>query len=305
MEIPTNPANKQNTVETSDNTQALQVVTGMPPTSASGGSAPVSSALRILPPRVVGPVDDPPRRSTFSDTSTEELSPALLGAIHQIVSAAIKEQVVVLARARVATPFDIDTPEEKAEGNIHVPVPPADRRQWAPPSAPQEVPPQWFARFECLQKDLQEVQHQIGGAPDDEIQGVPFSEEIMADELPLNWKESNLPKYDGTTDPQEHLSCFENIALLYRYTAGVKCRVFVNTFTRSAQQWFNQFSSGSIRSFVEFRSLFLHHFASSKRCQKTILSLLSLQQREGESLKEYLQRFNFAALEIPLLHLMH
>ncbi|KAL0402078.1 UNVERIFIED_CONTAM: hypothetical protein Slati_4237700 [Sesamum latifolium] len=121
----------------------------------------------------------------------------------------------------------------------------------------------------------------------------------MADELSLNWKEPNLSDYDGTMDPQELLSCFENIALLHRYTAGVKCRVFVNTFTRSAQQWFNQLPSGSIRSFREFRSLFLHHFASSKRYQKTIMSLFSLQQREGESLKEYLQRFNLAALEVP------
>ncbi|KAL0413096.1 UNVERIFIED_CONTAM: hypothetical protein Sradi_1511300 [Sesamum radiatum] len=51
----------------------------------------------------------------------------------------------------------------------------------------------------------------------------------MADKLPLNWKEPNLLEYDGTTDPQEHLSCFENIALLHRYTAEVKCRVFVHT----------------------------------------------------------------------------
>ncbi|KAL0446739.1 UNVERIFIED_CONTAM: hypothetical protein Slati_1801800 [Sesamum latifolium] len=235
MEIPSNPTNKQNTVETSGNTQALQVITRMPPTSASGGSTPATLAPTKLPPRVVGPVADPSRRSTSLDTSTEELSPALLGAIHHIVSAAIREQVAVLARARVATPSDIDAPEEKAEGNIPVPIPLADRRQGAPLSAPQEVHPQWLARFECLQKGLQEVQHQIGGAPDDEIQGFPFSEEIMADELPLNWKEPNLPKYDGTTDPHEHLSCFENIALLHRYTAGVKCRVFVNTFTRSAQ----------------------------------------------------------------------
>ncbi|KAL0411246.1 UNVERIFIED_CONTAM: hypothetical protein Slati_3714300 [Sesamum latifolium] len=253
MEIPSNPANKQNTIETSDNTQALQVVIGMPPTSANGGSTPTALAPTLPSPRVVGP----------------------------IVSAAIQEQVAVLARARVATPSDIDAPEEEAKGDIPVPITPADRRQGAPPSAPQEVPPQWLARFKCLQKGLQDVQHQIGGTPDDEIQGVPFSEEIMADELPLNWKEPNLPEYDGTTDPQEHLSCFENIALLHRYTAGVKCRVFVNTFTRSAQQWFNQLPSGSIRSFGEFRSLFLHHFASSKRCQKIIMSLFSLQHRKG------------------------
>ncbi|KAL0453584.1 UNVERIFIED_CONTAM: hypothetical protein Slati_1336500 [Sesamum latifolium] len=175
-------------------------------------------------------------------------------------------------------------------------MPPADRRQGAPQSAPHEVPPQWLARFGCLQKGLQEVQHQIGGAPDDEIQGVPFSEEIMADELPLNWKEPNLPKYDGTTDPQEHLSCFENIALLHRYTASqVPCiREHLHTIGPTVVQ---SIALGFIRSFEEFRSLFLNHFASSKRCQKIILSLFSLQQREGESVKEYLQRFNLAALE--------
>ncbi|KAL0413441.1 UNVERIFIED_CONTAM: hypothetical protein Sradi_1545800 [Sesamum radiatum] len=89
MEIPSNPANKQNAVETSGNTQALQVVTGMPPTSASGGSTPAASAPRISSPGVVGLVVDPPRRSTSSNTSMEELSPALLGAIHQVVSAVI------------------------------------------------------------------------------------------------------------------------------------------------------------------------------------------------------------------------
>ncbi|KAL0439939.1 UNVERIFIED_CONTAM: hypothetical protein Slati_2476900 [Sesamum latifolium] len=54
------------------NTQALQVVTGMPPTSTSGGSTPAASAPRIPPPGVVGPVADPPRRSTSSDTSPKD-----------------------------------------------------------------------------------------------------------------------------------------------------------------------------------------------------------------------------------------
>ncbi|KAL0432032.1 UNVERIFIED_CONTAM: hypothetical protein Sradi_0829200 [Sesamum radiatum] len=62
MEIPSNPTNKQNAVKTSGNTQALQVVTGMPLTSASGGSTPAASAPRIPPPGVVGPLDDPPGR---------------------------------------------------------------------------------------------------------------------------------------------------------------------------------------------------------------------------------------------------
>ncbi|KAL0431958.1 UNVERIFIED_CONTAM: hypothetical protein Sradi_0821800 [Sesamum radiatum] len=59
MEISNNPTNKQNAVKTSGNTQVLQVVTGMPLSSASGGSIPTALAPRIPPLGVVGPVADP------------------------------------------------------------------------------------------------------------------------------------------------------------------------------------------------------------------------------------------------------
>ncbi|KAL0451253.1 UNVERIFIED_CONTAM: hypothetical protein Slati_1103400 [Sesamum latifolium] len=81
-------------------------------------------------------------------------------------------------------------------------------------------------------------------------------------------------------------------------TDGIKCRVFVTTFVWAAQQWFNQLPPAVIRSFQEFRSLFLHRFASSRKHRKTELSLFSIRQKEGEPLKEYLQRFNTAALEV-------
>ncbi|KAL0438616.1 UNVERIFIED_CONTAM: hypothetical protein Slati_2344600 [Sesamum latifolium] len=71
----------------------------------------------------------------------------------------------------------------------------------------------------------------------------------MADELPLNCRTPAIAEYDGTTDPMEHLSCFENAALLHRYTDGIKYRVFVTTFARTAQQWFNQLPMGAIGNF--------------------------------------------------------
>ncbi|KAL0408049.1 UNVERIFIED_CONTAM: hypothetical protein Sradi_1739300 [Sesamum radiatum] len=78
-----------------------------------------------------------------------------------------------------------------------------------------------------------------------------------------------------------------------------KCRVFVTTFAGVAQQWFNQLPISVIGSFQEFRSLFLHQFASSRKVRKTELSLFAIRQGEDEPLKEYLQRFNTAALEVP------
>ncbi|KAL0438685.1 UNVERIFIED_CONTAM: hypothetical protein Slati_2351500 [Sesamum latifolium] len=152
-------------------------------------------------------------------------------------------------------------------------MPQTGRRRKIPLPGPQEVPPQWLARLEHLQKGLQDVKYRIKETPEDEQQGVPFTETVMADELPLNYRTPAIAEYDGTTNLMEHLSRFENAALLHRYTDGIKCRVFITTFARAAQQWFNQLPVGAIGSFQEFRSLFLHQFASSRKLQKTELSL--------------------------------
>ncbi|KAL0391486.1 UNVERIFIED_CONTAM: hypothetical protein Slati_4533700 [Sesamum latifolium] len=119
----------------------------------------------------------------------------------------------------------------------------------------------------------------------------------MEDELPAYCRTLTITEYDGTTDPQEHLSCFENTTLLHRYTDGIKCRVFITTFAIAAQQWFKPV--GAIGNFQEFRSLYLHQYASSRKLRKTKLSFFAIRQKDNETLKEYLQRFNTAALEVP------
>ncbi|KAL0426450.1 UNVERIFIED_CONTAM: hypothetical protein Slati_2819800 [Sesamum latifolium] len=164
---------------------------------------------------------------------------------------------------RLAPPPEAEILEEEGEEEAPVPVLPAGRKRDIPQPEPPEVPPQWLARLEHLQKGLQDVKYQIEGASEDERQGVPFTNTVMADELPLNCRTPAIAEYDGTTDPMEHLSRFENVALLHRYTDGIKYRVFVTTFARAAQQWFNQLA------------------------------------KDDEPLKEYLQRFNTATLEVP------
>ncbi|KAL0462605.1 UNVERIFIED_CONTAM: hypothetical protein Slati_0148100 [Sesamum latifolium] len=84
----------------------------------------------------------------------EELSPALLGAIQQIIAAALREHVSATAPPWVATPSDVEAPEEEAGEEAPVPMPVAGRRREIPLPESQEVPPQWLARFEHLQKGL-------------------------------------------------------------------------------------------------------------------------------------------------------
>ncbi|KAL0381576.1 UNVERIFIED_CONTAM: hypothetical protein Sangu_0221900 [Sesamum angustifolium] len=83
---------------------------------------------------------------------------------------------------------------------------------------------------------VNDVQYKVIGAPPEERTGIPFTEGVMANELLMNCRTPAIAEYNGTTDPQEHLSCFENAAPLHRYTNGIKCRVFVTTFAWAAQQ---------------------------------------------------------------------
>ncbi|XP_073119532.1 uncharacterized protein [Henckelia pumila] len=135
--------------------------------------------------------------------------------------------------------------------------------------------------------------------PPPPLGGQPNQMDAMWDEIRKLGRQPTMGEYDGSSDPEEHLGRFENAALLHRYSDSIKCRVFFTTLVKSAQQWFNLLQPGSIRSFNDFSSAFLHQFASSKKYLKTSLSLFNLKQFEVEPLREYVQRFNTAALEVP------
>ncbi|KAL0462220.1 UNVERIFIED_CONTAM: hypothetical protein Slati_0109600 [Sesamum latifolium] len=107
-------------------------MTGAPPPPTVTGTAPAALPQASLSPRVIGPIADPHRRSTSSDTSMEELTPALLGAIQRIVAAALREHVAVAAPPQLAPPPEAEVLEEEGEEEIPVPMPPAGRRHNIP-----------------------------------------------------------------------------------------------------------------------------------------------------------------------------
>ncbi|XP_073278611.1 uncharacterized protein [Primulina huaijiensis] len=107
-------------------------------------------------------------------------------------------------------------------------------------------------------KEIRILRQQVGSRAPVPKRGSPFSLAILKEGLPPNFRQSNVGEYDGYTDPEEHLGRFENAALLHQYSDGV----------------------------------------SSKRHQKNYLSMFVMKQQEAETLREFVQRFNSAALEI-------
>ncbi|GAU50523.1 hypothetical protein TSUD_177730 [Trifolium subterraneum] len=133
----------------------------------------------------------------------------------------------------------------------------------------------------------------------DERHRGPLSRRIMDIPLPRGLeKPPTLDKYDGTTDPDEHVQSVET-ALDYRNLRGsIKCKLFPLSLVRGASTWWRNLLPGSIDSWEELCRTFTAHFTTSRRHPKTVASLKAIVQGPEESLRNYIERFNKVSVEV-------
>ncbi|XP_042426115.1 uncharacterized protein LOC122013978 [Zingiber officinale] len=86
--------------------------------------------------------------------------------------------------------------------------------------------------------------------------------------------------------------------MLHQYNDAIKCRVFLNTLSSSAQKWFDRLSNGSITCFHDFKTVFLRHFASSRKYEKIDHCLFALKQGFVKPLRSYIKCFNQVAQDV-------
>ncbi|KAL2491830.1 Uncharacterized protein Adt_27458 [Abeliophyllum distichum] len=78
---------------------------------------------------------------------------------------------------------------------------------------------------------------------------------------------------------------------------------FPMTLQKDAREWFDMLSPRSISSFAYFVNKFAIHFSSSAQKKKTAMGLMQVTQDKGETLREYMSRFNRATLGIKNLQM--
>ncbi|KAL0448337.1 UNVERIFIED_CONTAM: hypothetical protein Slati_1390100 [Sesamum latifolium] len=102
----------------------------------------------------------------------------------------------------------------------------------------------------------------------------PFANKILAEVVDHNFRFPDLPKYDGTKDPQEHVAAFELVMNLYEQTDSINSMLFVTTLTGKAQEWFMNLPSSSIESFEQLVQKFAFHFASKRKAKRSARTCL-------------------------------
>ncbi|XP_052189868.1 uncharacterized protein LOC127799686 [Diospyros lotus] len=76
------------------------------------------------------------------------------------------------------------------------------------------------------------------------------------------------------------------------------CRAFSATLGGHARTWYSCLPHCSINSWEELKTCFLAHYAPLKRHQKSSMALVDIKQDQGESLRDFVARFNEEALSI-------
>ncbi|KAL0373135.1 UNVERIFIED_CONTAM: hypothetical protein Scaly_0995100, partial [Sesamum calycinum] len=126
----------------------------------------------------------------------------------------------------------------------------------------------------------------------------PFANKILTEVVDASFRLPDLPKYDGTKDPQEHISAFELVMNLYGETDPINAKLFVTTLAGKSHEWFISLPSGTIESYDQLIEKFTFHFASKKKARRSATYLFTIRQREDESLESFIGRFNNEILEV-------
>ncbi|XP_075491166.1 uncharacterized protein LOC142529496 [Primulina tabacum] len=140
-----------------------------------------------------------------------------------------------------------------------------ERREEERESSSGSKSPTVAEELEELRKKVRVLEGQVVSKSSAQVvKGYPFSDIIVREPLLGHFKSAKIKDYDGSSDPEEHLARFENMAMLHCYGDQIKCK-----------------------------------FSSSKKYKKTAFSLFKVKQGQDETLRAYIKRFNRVALDVP------
>ncbi|GKV18281.1 hypothetical protein SLEP1_g28686 [Rubroshorea leprosula] len=126
----------------------------------------------------------------------------------------------------------------------------------------------------------------------------PLNTNITLEPYPAGFKIPQLETYDGTKDPDDHLHPFYSCMQAQNASNVLMCKIFPSTFRSNAGTWYYSLPPRSISSYTEMTSDFATKFSNRRLIRKTTFELMRVKQRDGESLKNYMSRFNDAVLEV-------
>uniref|UniRef100_A0A2N9GLE6 Uncharacterized protein n=1 Tax=Fagus sylvatica TaxID=28930 RepID=A0A2N9GLE6_FAGSY len=162
----------------------------------------------------------------------------------------------------------------------------------------EESSAKWEQEIRAMKAQLGEMKDEFKGRATRNLDTLvhrtdsPFTEKVISFPLPSKFRMPSLENFDGTKDPLDHLESFKTMMCLQGVPDEIMCRAFPTTLKGPARIWFKKLIPGSVGSFAQLSHSFFNHFIGGQRCGRPTTHLLNVRQREGETLRSYLTRFN-------------
>ena len=126
---------------------------------------------------------------------------------------------------------------------------------------------------------------------------MPFSQAIMDTVLPTM---SMGPKvtFIGVEDPEAHLTAFHTQMMLTGGSNVVYCKLFMSTLAGTTLEWFISLPDGHVTTFNQFATLFREQYLINRAPPPISYDVFDIKQYQGESLKEFLNRFGVQVVRL-------
>ncbi|XP_068498469.1 uncharacterized protein [Phaseolus vulgaris] len=127
---------------------------------------------------------------------------------------------------------------------------------------------------------------------------MPFSQEIMDSVVPASTVAVKA-FFTGVEDPEAHLTAFHTQMMLSGGSDAVYCKVFMSTLSGTALDWFVSIPTAHITTFQQFSKMFVEQYMVNKAPPLVSYDLFDIRQYQGESLKDFLNRFGARIVRLP------
>ncbi|KAL2480267.1 Uncharacterized protein Adt_33233 [Abeliophyllum distichum] len=134
---------------------------------------------------------------------------------------------------------------------------------------------------------------------DDDDENLPFTNDLNATEISVNFRMLIMDKYNGRDDPSDHINIYKT--KLQGQSLAVKCQNFLTTLISDAKRWYNKLKPVNIRSWLQLKREFVNAFIGNQTMIVDITQLSNFQQKEEKTVKSYFKRFSNVMNKIEIV----
>ncbi|GKF26511.1 hypothetical protein Tco_0082405 [Tanacetum coccineum] len=127
--------------------------------------------------------------------------------------------------------------------------------------------------------------------PYNEVLKSPFTRWIIEFSALNHQMPTNLKSYDGSIDPDDHITRFVGAANQREWDMPVCCKMFQQTLDKPSRGWFDRMPNGCIDNRTDLHEKFIKRFALRRKCSRNPTEVSKIIRLANKTLPNFKERW--------------